>query len=185
LLPQSSQNISNSRGGWNVRQLDTTIKEKEMLDMPSFVNEHERALYNFAMQLTRSEDEARDLLQDTWLKCLLHQQLLITLPVPKQRSWLFTVLKNRWLDICRRRKLERLTQSTAEYTAHAMQIPLFGMDAHLEKLPAIEKEIVRQRFWLERNSREIAETLGIPEGTVRWRLKRAMDKLRRYIEQSD
>ena len=155
-----------------------------MLDMPSFVNEHERALYNFAMQLTRSEDEARDLLQDTWLKCLLHQQLLITLPVPKQRSWLFTVLKNRWLDICRHRKLERLSVPMRE-PAMPSALVQYQLEAQLEKLPSLERELVYQKYWLGCNSRQIAEDKGIPEGTVRWRLKLGLDKLRTLIEQSD
>ncbi len=155
-----------------------------MIDLQDFIREHERALTGFALQLTRSEDDADDLLQDTWIKALTHQSLLENLSVQKQRSWLFTVLKNRWLDICRRRKLEQL---------HNAQLPLpvsapfssHQLDAHLDKLPALEREIVQQRFWMGNNSREIASELGIPEGTVRWRLKLALDKLRKSITQSE
>ncbi|HOZ00866.1 MAG TPA: RNA polymerase sigma factor [Candidatus Syntrophosphaera sp.] len=152
-----------------------------MLDLDAFVNLHERALFNFALHITRSEDEAEDLVQETWLKCLVHQQTLEPMPEAKQRSWLFTVLKNRWLDICRHRKLEAMVSSQSEqgYTPPAS---VYQLDAHLDKLPDLEREILRQKFWLDRNSREIAEDLGIPEGTVRWRLKCAMDKMRTYIE---
>ncbi len=155
-----------------------------MIDLEEFVSTHERPLHNFALQLTKSEDEADDLVQDTWLKCMVQQQLLVSLTVPKQRSWLFTVLKNRWLDICRHRKLERTLELSNEPIAPAVT-PVYRLDEHLDKLPALEKEIVRLRFWSEFNSRQIAEELGIPEGTVRWRLKSAMDKLRRYMEKSD
>ena len=79
-----------------------------MIDLQEFIDEHERALHNFAMQLTRSQDDSDDLLQDTWLKSLAHQGMLENLSIPKQRSWLFTVLKNRWLDLCRHRKLDSL-----------------------------------------------------------------------------
>lgn len=155
-----------------------------MLDLNEFVLLHRRALFNFALQLTRSEDDADDLLQETWIKCVVHQQMLVALTEQKQRSWLFTVLKNRWLDICRHRKLEQMLPLQRDPVAPAVT-PVYQFDEHLDKLPALEQEIVRQRFWQERNSREIAEDLGIPEGTVRWRLKAAMDKLRRYIEQRD
>ena len=77
-----------------------------MIDLQDFINAHERALFNFAMQLTHSQDDSDDLLQDTWVKCLVHQNMLESLVHSKQRSWLFTVLKNRWLDLCRKRKLE-------------------------------------------------------------------------------
>lgn len=154
-----------------------------MIELQDFIREHERALYGFALQLTRSEDDADDLLQDTWIKALTHLGMLENLTVQKQRSWLFTVLKNRWLDICRRRKLERL---------HSAQIPqpvsapfsTLQLDTHLDELTALEREIVQQRFWLGLNSREIATQLKIPEGTVRWRLKLALDKLRNSITQS-
>ncbi len=155
-----------------------------MIDLEEFVRTHERALFNFALQVTRDADEAEDLMQETWIKCMVHQQTLEVMTMPKQRSWLFTVLKNRWLDICRHRKLEQVTSMRQE-PAYQAATPVYHLEPHLDRLPALEKEIVRQRFWQGLNSREISEELGIPEGTVRWRLKSAMDKLRLYIEQSE
>lgn len=155
-----------------------------MIDLQDFVSEHERALFNFAMQLTRSRDDSEDLLQDTWLKCITHQNALENMTGNQQRSWLFTVLKNRWLDICRHRKLEKMqaapipVTTTAAFSAPQMQ-------AHLEKLPPLERDIVQRKFWMEMNSRQIAQELGIPEGTVRWRLKLALEKLKRSLEQRE
>lgn len=154
------------------------------MDLDDFVSRHERALLNFALQLTRNEDDAFDLLQDTWIKCLTFQQMLSNLSQQKQRSWLFTVLKNRWLDICRHRKLERLANAKHENPLTSIT-PKYHLEAHLDKLPALERDIVRYKYWLHMNSREISEELGVPEGTVRWRLKQGMDKLRNYVEQSD
>ncbi len=155
-----------------------------MIDLQDFVQEHERALHNFAMHLTKSEDETDDLLQDTWIKCIAHQQILGNMTVQKQRSWLFSVLKNRWLDILRHRKLERMVNSHVEPAPRVNYTPIH-LEAHMDKLPPLERDIVHHRFWLGNNSRQISEELGIPEGTVRWRLKMAMDKLRILIEQSD
>ncbi|MFO8145119.1 MAG: RNA polymerase sigma factor [Candidatus Syntrophosphaera sp.] len=155
-----------------------------MTDLQDFIELHERALFRFAMQLTHSEDESQDLLQDTWMKCLTFQQMLETMTEQKQRSWLFTVLKNRWLDILRKRKLESMVVSQATLPI-VTNFPAYRMEHHLEKLPTLEREIVYQKYWLGSNSREIAADLDIPEGTVRWRLKLAMDKLKKMIEQSE
>ncbi len=155
-----------------------------MIDLQEFIDEHERALHNFAMQLTRSQDDSDDLLQDTWLKSLAHQGMLENLSIPKQRSWLFTVLKNRWLDLCRHRKLEQLHLVSAQ-TIRTLPFPLVEMDEHLEKLTWLEKEIVTRKYWMRMNSRQISEHLGIPEGTVRWRLKLALSKLRKSLEQRE
>ncbi len=152
--------------------------------MQDFIELHERALFRFAMQLTRSEDESEDLLQDTWIKCMAFQTLLETMNEQKQRSWLFTVLKNRWLDICRKRKLEQMVSSQAARPV-VETMPVYRLDQHLEKLPEIEREIVHQKYWLGSNSREIASDLNIPEGTVRWRLKLALEKLKKMVEQSE
>lgn len=152
--------------------------------MQDFIELHERALFRFAMQLTRSEDESEDLLQDTWIKCMAFQQMLETMTEQKQRSWLFTVLKNRWLDICRKRKLEQMVSSQAPRLV-VETMPVYRLDQHLEKLPEIEREIVHQKYWLGSNSREIASDLNIPEGTVRWRLKLALEKLKKMVEQSE
>ncbi len=155
-----------------------------MLDMDDFVGQHERALHNFALQLTRSEDDADDLLQDTWIKCLVQQQLLGSITPQKQRSWLFTVLKNRWLDVCRHRKLERMVNSQTAFPAFTAA-PDHRLELHLEKLPELERQIVQLRYWEGSNSKQIATELGIPEGTVRWRLKLALEKLRNYMQVSD
>ncbi|MCB5247514.1 MAG: RNA polymerase sigma factor [Candidatus Cloacimonetes bacterium] len=155
-----------------------------MFDLQDFVAEHQRALFNFACQLTRSEDEADDLLQDTWIKCMLHQQLLSSLTTAKQRSWLFTVLKHRWLDICRHRKLERKVQAELDKPV-TNPVQVYNLEPHLEQLSPLEQQILRMKFWEEKNSREIAAELKLPEGTVRWRLKQALDQLRRLIEKSD
>jgi RNA polymerase sigma-70 factor, ECF subfamily len=155
-----------------------------MIDLDNFVHEHEKALRNFAVYLTRSEDEAEDLIQDTWMKCITFQQMLESMTSQKQRSWLFTVLKNRWLDILRKRKLEGLAQ--AEMKAPVTNaVPVYQLEVHLDKLPPLEREIIRLRFWQGYNSRQISEEMGIPEGTVRWRLKLGMDKMKNFIEKSD
>lgn len=155
-----------------------------MIDLQDFINTHERALFNFAMQLTHSQDDSDDLLQDTWVKCLVHQNMLESLVHSKQRSWLFTVLKNRWLDLCRKRKLEKMQILSLAISLIA-PLSVISLDVHLEALTSLEREIVQQKYWMNKNSRQIANELNIPEGTVRWRLKLALEKLRRSLEQSE
>ena len=155
-----------------------------MNDLDAIVTLHERPLYNFALQITRNADDAEDLLQDTWIKCIVHQAILAALTTQKQRSWLFTVLKNRWLDICRQRKLQRMAECQPLHQ-QSESIPAHRIQPHLEKLPELERDIVYRKYWLGCNSNQISCDLGIPEGTVRWRLKLAMDKLKKMILQSD
>lgn len=154
-----------------------------MFDLERFIAQHERALHNFALSLTKSEDESDDLLQETWIKSMGYQAMLENMTEQKQRSWLFTVLKNRWLDILRHRKLGRMINSQID-NIPTVTPSSYQWEPHLAKLPDLEREIVHKRFWMEQNSRQISEEMGIPEGTVRWRLKLAMDKLKTLVLQS-
>lgn len=155
-----------------------------MFELGSFVELHERALHSFALSLTKSEDESADLLQDTWIKCMGFGTMLENMTEQKQRSWLFTVLKNRWLDILRRRKLERLLRAQIN-PLPAVKTSAFQFEPLLHKLPEEERKIVVKRYWQGLNSRQIALELDLPEGTVRWKLKLALDKLKKMVMQSN
>ncbi len=151
--------------------------------LEELVLKHGKALHNFGYSLTNSEEETEDLMQDTWIKCINYQTLLMTMAEAKQRSWLFSVLKNRFLDIRRKQKLQRniLSQAISGcYSSTDNQ----NWEQYLSLLEPLEKNIVLHRYWLGLNSRQISEKLQIPEGTVRWRLKAALQKIKTNISQS-
>jgi RNA polymerase sigma factor (sigma-70 family) len=47
-----------------------------------------------------------------------------------------------------------------------------------------DREVIGARYFLELNEAETAETLGIPRGTVKSRLSRALDRLRAELERA-
>lgn len=155
-----------------------------MIELQDIVECHEQALHNFALQLTKSADDADDLVQDTWLKSRLYLHLLGNLAEQKQRSWLFTVLKNRWIDICRKRKLE-LQALKNVVPIPTLKYPAYKLEVFLQELPPVQQEIIQMKYWMGYNSRQISSELGIPEGTIRWWLKQAMDTLRQSILRSN
>jgi RNA polymerase sigma-70 factor (ECF subfamily) len=52
----------------------------------------------------------------------------------------------------------------------------------VQKLPGRDREVIYLRYFLEIPTVETAETLGVPEGTVKSRLARARERLRGVIE---
>jgi RNA polymerase sigma-70 factor, ECF subfamily len=145
------------------------------------IADHEQSLRNYAKTLTHSEDSAEDIVQDTWLKSIPYLIMLEGMTLQKQRSWLFSVLKNRFLDIRRHRKLEMMQQEKTE-PGNVFIRSDFLIERHLDILEPLDREIVYRRYWLGYNSREIAQEMDMPEGTVRWRLKQALDTLRKIIK---
>jgi RNA polymerase sigma-70 factor (sigma-E family) len=54
--------------------------------------------------------------------------------------------------------------------------------AALARLPAAQRELLVLRYWLDLTGPEIAETLGVPVGTVKSRTSRAIDALSKLME---
>ena len=178
--------------GWEaVRSLDSAAKQTSLkaVDETSFEDIVERfyePLYRFALSLTRREEEARDLVQETFCRFAAkgHQLRDAT----KAKTWLFTTLYRERLGVQRhsRRFPEvELEEAEAELPAAASPPPEHldaqaALDA-LGKLDAIYR-VPLALFYLEDHSyKEIAEILAVPIGTVMSRLARGKALLRQIV----
>jgi len=178
--------------GWEaVRSLDSAAKQTSLkaVDETSFEDIVERfyePLYRFALSLTRREEEARDLVQETFCRFAAkgHQLRDAT----KAKTWLFTTLYRERLGAQRhsRRFPEvELEEAEAELPAAASPPPEHldaqaALDA-LGKLDAIYR-VPLALFYLEDHSyKEIAEILAVPIGTVMSRLARGKALLRQIV----
>lgn len=52
----------------------------------------------------------------------------------------------------------------------------------LDQLPPEEADLLRRRFYLEQSQTEIAEATGVPLGTVKTRMIRALRRMRELLE---
>ncbi len=153
-----------------------------MESIEDMVSNHESALRSFAMNLTNSEALTEDLMQDTWLKSLSYSFLLLTMPKTKQRSWLFSVLKNRFYDICRRNKRERIKLEEKEFYSPQEIREIINWEPYLSFLKDKEREIITLRFWKGLNSKEIGNQLDMSDNTVRWHMSNGLKTLRNSYE---
>ncbi|MGQ0712777.1 MAG: sigma-70 family RNA polymerase sigma factor [Gemmatimonadaceae bacterium] len=154
---------------------------------------HLDAMYSFALKLTRARDEAEDLVSDTILRAFdrWEQYQLGT----NVRAWLFTILYHTFVS--RKRRID----------AREVQFPedpdgWSGFEAVGETDPEgrfydsfIDEEVTRAIDALPEDYRtavvlsdvqglryaEIAEILGIPEGTVKSRLFRGRRILQKKL----
>jgi RNA polymerase sigma-70 factor, ECF subfamily len=153
------------------------------LDFQSLVELHYGALYRFAMSLTRSESDACDLVQDTFLTWAnkghqLHDP-------SKVKTWLFTTLHRRFLEAQRRTsRFPQLELSEAEAELPNCEPGLVDhMDAQavVEMLGQVDAQFQAPvaLFYLEDYSyNEIAAILEVPLGTVKSRLARGLAQLK-------
>jgi RNA polymerase sigma-70 factor, ECF subfamily len=167
-----------------------SVEAFEELAMPLF-----DSLYNFAGWLAGNSQEAEDLVQETYLKALKG------FPSFQQgtnfRAWIFRILRNTFLTSRTGLQATRtvpLEDDEEETTAVAVTIDtpesiLLGrasqqaIQAALEKLPVIYREVLLLCDVEEMSYQEIAETASIPIGTVMSRLSRARRGMRQALQE--
>ncbi|MFT4032133.1 MAG: sigma-70 family RNA polymerase sigma factor [Siphonobacter sp.] len=162
---------------------------------------HIQSMYNFAFRLTQDEDDANDLVQDTYLKAFRFINSFEK--GTNAKAWLFRILKNSFINDYRRKSKEPNkvdyqevetyydseemagTSQTTDLRAETVQ-ELLGDEVTnaLNTLPVDFRTVLIlcdvEGFTYE----EMAKILDIPIGTVRSRLHRARmllkEKLKRY-----
>ncbi len=154
-------------------------------------------LYGYAMVLSRNSADAEDLVQETCLRALRAIQGLRA--EASVKSWLFTILRNIWLNQLRQRRASpglielNVNDNKANEPADGKQDPYADYVSRtqreqvrtaIQELPVEFREIIILREYEELSYQEIAALLDCPVGTVMSRLARARSKLRELLSVS-
>lgn len=148
-------------------------------------------LYNFARWLTHDAAEADDLVQETYAKAL--RGFPSFRAGTNFRAWIYRILRNSFLSSKtglkntvvfdeEDREIAPAEESTPE-TALIAQATRETVQQALEEIPVHHREILLLCEVEEMSYQEIAETLGIAQGTVMSRLFRARKALRAALSQ--
>jgi len=119
-------------------------------------------------------DEAEDLVQEAFVRASAARTRFLA--VANHEAWLrrtaINLHRNRW------RKLRNFGRVKSRLTVAA---DLDGLDEHIEvidalrRLPSAQREVIALHYIADLSVREIAELLGVAEGTVKSRLSRARE----------
>lgn len=177
-----------------------TNKYSEEQKVGVFDNEfmpHIDSMYNFAYRLTFDEDDAKDLVQDTYLKA--YRFIDSFKEGTNARAWLYRILKNSFINGYRKKSKQplRVDYQEVEQFYRLENIPKEAtMDLRIEMTRnMIGDEISHALNSLAVDFRtviilcdledftyeEMAKILDIPIGTVRSRLHRARNLLRKKL----
>jgi RNA polymerase sigma-70 factor (ECF subfamily) len=154
-----------------------------------WVQLHHASLYRYAYRLTGSPADAEDLTQQTFLVALEHAGSVRD--EERVRSWLFTVLRNRFWKQRRRPQpmVAREEFNWSELPDPDAENDLSDAFAHLpcdqstlqsalQELPESFRLVLLMFYFEELSYRQIAEQLQVPVGTVMSRLARGKEHLR-------
>jgi RNA polymerase sigma factor (sigma-70 family) len=167
-----------------------TGKAAEMDGAPGFrvfYDRHRDAIFAYLLASAANREEALDLLQDTFIRAWGRLDEVEAMGANEQRAWLRAVARNATVDQYRRRSVRRAVplEGMAEPPA-AGPGPEEATDARASLAAACDAVAalpgsLREPLLLSTvgglTSADVGATLGIPAGTVRYRVAKARLKL--------
>ena len=161
------------------------------------VERHSRSVFRLAFRMTQNEQDAEDLVQETFLKA--YKQLHRFDGRSAFGTWLYRIAANCSLDLIRARKnrRERQTTLTSETTDWLDRVaapdPSPERQARSGQVASLLKPALAQLTELERTAfvlrhyegcgiEEIAGVLGVQTNAAKHSVFRAVQKLRRALE---
>lgn len=149
------------------------------------VETYQPQLNRYAAALTHDDDQAADLVQEAFIQAAAHQDLLARLEEAQRCAWLYTVVKNRFIDQVRaRRRQEALIAGLQDLLLSDAASPRYAGEAALfARIPARYRKLLFQRYVYNMTSDEIAQELHVPAATVRSRIRLALAWLRSHIDE--
>jgi RNA polymerase sigma-70 factor (ECF subfamily) len=140
--------------------------------------------FRTACAILGNEADARDATQDAFVSAWVNLPSLRD--VARFDAWLNRVLMNRCRDVLRRRHRSRevdldgvelpgASQTDASLESHAL-------NAAFDRLSLAHRQLLVLHHLLHRPVSDIAQQLGVPVGTAKWRLHAARQALERALE---
>jgi len=163
---------------------------------------HRRAVYNFILRFVGDRETAEDLLQEAFMRVIKGAEAYKR--QAKFTTWLYTIARNLCVDQTRRRKhrkhasLDAPMDATAESGTLLDVIPSGDMASdrisankqlHATMQRAIaglsedQREVFLMREFLDMPFKQIADVVGVPENTVKSRMRYALEKLRLELDE--
>lgn len=167
--------------------------EDDRLFMQSLYIEHHRMMHRIALQYVHELSDVEDIVLSTFETLLQRIHLLRGLDPRVYPAYLISATQNQALMFLRKQKrntrlMERLYQEQLTVDAPDIMDEVFFHHTLMEIIDAIkclsaeDQQILRLKFFDRMPNREIAQLLGVAEGTVRTKLFRARRRLHAQME---
>ena len=154
------------------------------------LSRYERSLVRYASAIVGSAS-ATDVVQETFLRLCKQDRQTVE---PRLRAWLFTVCRNRALDMRRDDRhatpvaeVDEVMQTESEGPAEALlrKEAMTRVLGALDTLPEKQKEVVLLKFSGDLSYQEIADVLGTSASNVGFLLHTALKSLRAHVAKEE
>ena len=148
-------------------------------------------VYRQMLAVVKSPQDAEDLTSDLFLR--LWETAAQYRSGTGHKRYITVMARNMAIDFLRKRKHLEYTiddenvyteeQADPEEPTDVQVVGGMAFRQALETLNEAEKEIINLRVGFDMTFKEISEALGIPLGTVAWRYRQALNKLKKTVKE--
>ena len=163
---------------------------------------HKKPVFNFILRYVGDRETAEDLLQETFMRVIKGADAYKR--QAKFTTWLYTIARNLCVDQTRRRKHRRHASLDAPMSASEESGTLLDvipgsemasdrksvnkelhetMQHAIAALSDEQREVFLMREFLDMPFKQIADVVGVPENTVKSRMRYALEKLRLELDE--
>lgn len=168
----------------------------------ALVKRHQSPLFNFALRQVRTPELAQDIVQETFVRVV--QKATEFKHEARFTTWVYTITRNLCIDHLRKRALRKhpsldqshgeegegptLGEQTADPRA-SVEREATGTELKtrilraVDTLPEDQREVFLMREVSNLPFKEIAEITGVPENTVKSRMRYALERLQEALQE--
>jgi RNA polymerase sigma-70 factor (ECF subfamily) len=157
------------------------------------VERYQGAVYNLAYRMLGDPGDAEDAAQEIFVR--IYRQLGRYDPARKFSTWTLAIATNYCIDQLRRRRMQLVPLENIIPWARAREAGPEGEAITQEERDEVQRQITRLpekyraplilRYFEELSIAEIAEVLGMPEGTVKTQIHRARKALGKLLAEGE
>ena len=174
-----------------VRSLAARLVEGDETALEAVYDRWSALVHTYALRALQDVHDAEEVTQQVFISAWRSRHTLTPSPVALP-AWLIGIARHKVADVraARARDADRVAAAAAVPGALEAETP--AADAEIadrlvvrqavEELPDPRRTILFLAFWEQRSHAEIAETVGLPLGTVKSHVRRGLVKLHQQLE---
>ncbi len=161
------------------------------------VERHRQAVFHVINRIVRNDDAANDLVQETFMKAF--SSLASYRSEYRFSTWLYKIAANASIDHLRKKRIQALSLDrpfatedgeveleVPDYSFHPerdleRKLTSISIEEAINSLPPKYREVIIYRHTEDKSYEEIADQLSIPVGTVKARIFRARELLKKKL----
>ena len=172
---------------------DLLVQVSEQRDRTAFIGLFEHfapRVKSYLLRLGAKDGEAEDLMQEVMLT-VWNRAHQYDRSKARASTWIFTISRNKRIDAIRRERRPEIDLNDPALVSDGPDEPDRALEASewsavvkraIAEIPTEQAELLKLSFFEEKSHDAIAKELNLPLGTVKSRIRLAVSKLRRNLE---